>query len=107
MSRRDGESNENVNGRFGMSSKGEGMSCGVVGKCSTLRWFGHLERMGESEMTRIYKSGVDAGNVRRQSTVKWECWSACVRGLEDVRMTGENADSCRGHPLEEVPRDRC
>jgi len=59
VNRMDGESNENVYGRFGMASKGEGMSCGVVEmvKCSTLRWFGHLQRIGESEMTRrIYKS---------------------------------------------------
>ncbi len=33
------ENNESVYRRFGMSSKGEGMSCGVVEmvKCSTLR----------------------------------------------------------------------
>ncbi len=39
MKRMDGESNENVYGRFGMVSMGEGMNCGVV-KYSTLRWFG-------------------------------------------------------------------
>ncbi len=54
MNRMDGESNENVYRRFGMSSRGEGMSCGVVEmvKCSTLRWFGHLERMDDTEFTR-------------------------------------------------------
>ncbi len=30
VSRMDGESNESVYGRFGMSSKGERMRCGVV-----------------------------------------------------------------------------
>ncbi|RUM29363.1 MAG: hypothetical protein DSY42_06675 [Aquifex sp.] len=30
VNRMDGESNENVYRRFGMASKGEGMSCGVV-----------------------------------------------------------------------------
>ncbi len=66
MNRMDSESNENVYRKFGMSSKGEGMSCGVVlVKHSTLRWFGHLERMDESELTkRIYRSKIDAGNVR-------------------------------------------
>ncbi len=67
MNRMDGESNENVYGRFGMVSKGEGMSSGVVevAKCSTMRWFGHLERMDGTELTRrIYKSRTDAGNVR-------------------------------------------
>jgi len=46
----DGESNESVYGRFGMSVKGEGMNCGVVEvvKCNTLRWFSHLEKMVES-----------------------------------------------------------
>ncbi len=38
----DGESNESVYNRSGMSSKGEGMKCGVVEgvKRNTLRWFG-------------------------------------------------------------------
>ncbi len=52
-----GESNENVYRKFGMSSRGEGMSCGVVEmvKSSSLRQFGHLERMDERDLTkRIY-----------------------------------------------------
>jgi len=63
----DGGNKESVYGRFGMSVKGEGMNCGVVEvvKRNTLKWFGHLKRMGESEMTRrIYKGGVDAVGVR-------------------------------------------
>ncbi len=50
----DGESNESVYGRFGMSSKGEGMKWGVVEgvKHNTLRWFGHMERMVENVMTK-------------------------------------------------------
>ncbi len=48
-----------MNGGFGMSSKGGGM-----------RWFEHLERMAETEMTgRIYNSGIDAGGVRGRPTV--------------------------------------
>ncbi len=49
VNRMDGESNENVYRKFGMSSRGEGMSCGGVEmlKRSTLRWFGHLEWMDE------------------------------------------------------------
>ncbi len=44
--RMDGESNESVYNRFGMSSKGEGMKHGVVEgvKCNTLRWSGHMAR---------------------------------------------------------------
>ena len=86
LSRMDGESNESVYGRFGMSVKGEGMNCGVVEvvKRNTLRWFGHLERMGESEMTRrIYKGGVDAVGVRGRPPVKWE-----DRLLEYMRERG-------------------
>ncbi len=47
VNRMDGESNENVYIKFGILSRGEGMSCGVVEmvKHSPLRWFGHLERM--------------------------------------------------------------
>ncbi len=67
VNRMDGESNENVYRKFGMSSRGEGMSCGVVEmvKHTTLRRFGHLLRMDETELTkRIYRSKIDAGNVR-------------------------------------------
>ncbi len=54
VQRMDGESNENAYNRFGMSRKGEGMKCGVVEgvKCNTLKWFGHLERMAENEITK-------------------------------------------------------
>ncbi len=67
VNRMDGESNENVYRKLGMSSRGEGMSHGVVEmvKRSTLRWFGRLERMDKRKLTkRIYKSKTDAGNVR-------------------------------------------
>ncbi len=75
MNRMDGESNENVYRKFDMSSRGEGMSCGVVEmvKCSTLRWSGHLERMDERELTKmIYRSKIDAGDVRGRPPIKWE-----------------------------------
>ncbi len=72
--RMDGESNEIVYNRFGMSSKGEGMKGGVVEgvKHNTLRWFGHMERMAESEMTkRVYMSVVDVVGSRGRPPVKW------------------------------------
>ncbi len=59
--RMDGESNESVYNRFGMSSKGEGMKCEVVEgvKHNTLRWFGHMERMAENLMTkRVYTRSI-------------------------------------------------
>lgn len=48
------DSHENVHRGFGMSGKAEGMSCGVVEMMtrSIQRWFGHVKRMGDSEMTR-------------------------------------------------------
>ncbi len=105
VKRMDGESNEDVYKKFGMSSRGGGMSCGVVKmvKRSTLRWFGHLERIDERELTKkVYRSKIDAGNVRGRPPTKWEDRvmeyvrerereDAGVRGLEDV--TGANGDS--------------
>ncbi len=115
VNRMDGESNENVLRKFGMSSRGEGISCGVVEmvKHSTQRWFGHLERMDERELTkRIYRSKIDAGNVREQPPIKWEDRvMEYVRGLEDVRVRCMDRYNwrpfCRGHPLEGVQRNRC
>lgn len=39
---------------------------------STLRWFGHLEKVGKSDemMRRIFKSGIDAVGIRGQTLVK-------------------------------------
>ncbi len=75
LNRMDGESNESVYGKFGMSFKYEGMNCGVleVVKCSTLRWSGHLERMrGDEIIKNIYMGGVDAVSVRGRHLIKWE-----------------------------------
>jgi len=122
LSRMDGESNESVYRRFGMSVKSEGMNCGVVVvvKCNTLRWFGHLDRMGESEMTRrIYKGGVDAAGVRERSPGKWEDrlleyvrerGDKRLRGIESARVECMDRSKwrllCHGHLLEGVPRKR-
>ncbi len=66
VNRMDGKCNENVYRKFGLSSRGEGMSCGVVEmvkRSTQMVWtFG---RMDERELTkRIYRSKVDDGNVR-------------------------------------------
>lgn len=52
----DGESNKGVYGKFGMYFKGEERNCGVmeVFMYNFHRWFGHLERMGRSEIRRGY-----------------------------------------------------
>ncbi len=54
VSRWDGLSNESVYERCGMSGRGNEVGCGVVEwvKRSTLRWFGHIERMGNKEFLR-------------------------------------------------------
>ncbi len=65
--RMNGESNESVYNRFGMSSKGEGMTCRVVDgvRHNILRWFDHMERMAENEMTkRLYMSMVNEVGAR-------------------------------------------
>ncbi len=48
VSRWDGLSNTSVYERCGMRGRGSGVGCGVVKwvKRSTVRWFGHIERMG-------------------------------------------------------------
>ncbi len=49
VSRMDGMSNESVYECFRMCHVGAGKKCGVVEemKRQTLKWFGHVERMGE------------------------------------------------------------
>ncbi len=67
VSRMDGMSNKSVYEHFGMCHVGEGKKCGVVEKVKrqTLKWFGHMERMEESKMTRrVYVSEMEGGNVR-------------------------------------------
>ncbi len=74
VQRMDGESNESVYNRFGMSSKGEGMKRGVVEgvKRNTVRWFGHVERTAENVMTkRVYVSMVNVVGARGRPPVKW------------------------------------
>ncbi len=54
VSRMDGKCNESVYERFGMCHWGEGKKCEVMEevKRQTLKWFGHMERMEESKITR-------------------------------------------------------
>ncbi len=76
--------------------------------------------MDERELTkRIYRSKVDAGNVRGRPPIKWEDRvMEYVRLREDARMKGleymrvRYMDRCKwrlfccGHPLEGVQRNR-
>ncbi len=62
VSRMDGTSNENVYEHFGLCHRGEGKKCGVVEevKLQTLKWFGCIERIKESKITRrVYVSDIE------------------------------------------------
>ncbi len=50
------------------------MQCGVVerAKRSTLRWFGHTERMESEEFVKVYQSSVEGPNRRGRPLGRWE-----------------------------------
>ncbi len=89
-------------------------------KQQTLKWFGHMERMEESKMTRrVYVSAIEGGNVRRQPPVKWrdrvqeyirERGERFLRNLEQARGECQDRERwklfCCGHPLVRAPRRR-
>ncbi len=113
VSRWDGLSKESVYERYGMRGCGSGVGCGVVEwvKRSTLRWSGHIERMGNEEFVKVYLSSVEGTNRRRRPLGRWEdrvkeyVSERGVRGngLEWARsecMDRERWRSvCRGHSL--------
>ncbi len=82
-------------------------------KCNTQRWFGHIERMAESEMTkRVYMSMVDVVGARGLPPVKWgdrvleyvrQRGERRMRGLEHASRECKDRNKwrhfCRGHPL--------
>ena len=115
LTRWDRERNESVYERFGMMEKGVGVNCGVVEwvKRSTLRWYGHVERMKDGELVkRIYESRLEGTGVRGRPPVTWENRveeyirernQRGMRGLGCARTVCRDRDSwglfCRGHPL--------
>ncbi len=99
--------------RCGIRRCGSGVGCSVMEwvKRSTLRWFGHMERMENKEcVAKVYRSSVDGPNRRGKPLGKWEDKvkeyvserGAKGNGLEWVRrerMDRERWRSvCRGHP---------
>ncbi len=97
-----------------MSGRGSGVGCGVVEwvKRSTLRWFGHIERMGNEEFVkRVYLSSCEGRNRRGRPLGRWEdkvkeyVCEMGVRGngLEWARRECTDRERwrsvCRGHPL--------
>ncbi len=93
----DGQSNVSVYERCGMRARGSGVGCGVVEwvKRSTLRWFGHIERVGNEEFVKVYLSNVEGKNRRGRPLGRWE-----DRVKECVSERG-----VRGIGLEWVRRD--
>ncbi len=85
-----------------------------------LKWFGHMERMEESKMTRrVYVSEIEGGNVRGRPPVKWrdrvqeyvrERSGGSLRNLEQARRECQDRERwklfCHGHPLVGAPRSR-
>ncbi len=98
--------------RCGMRGCGSGVECGVVEwvKRSTLRWFSHIERMGNEEFVKVYLGSVEGTNRRGRPLGRWEdrikeyVSERGVRGngLEWAKrecMDRERWRSvCRGHP---------
>ncbi len=58
-----------------MRGHGNGVGCGVVEwvKRSTLRWFGHIERMKKEDFVKkVYLSSVEGPDRRGRPLERWE-----------------------------------
>ncbi len=57
-----------------MRGHGSGVGCGAVEwvKRSTLKWFGHIERMDNEEFVKVYRSSVGGPNKRGRPLGRWE-----------------------------------
>ncbi len=107
VSRWDGLSNENGYERCGMRGHGSGVGCGVAEwvKRSILRWFGHIERMGNEEFVeKVYLSSVEGSNRRGRPPLRWEDRVKEYVSEREVRGNGLDRERwrsvCRGYPLE-------
>ncbi len=74
MRRWDGLSNESVYERCDTRGHGSGVGCGVMEwvKRSTLRWFGHIEKMRNEEFVKVYRSSVEGTNRRGRPLGRWK-----------------------------------
>ncbi len=57
-----------------MRGHGSGVGCGGVEwvKMSTLRWFGHIERMENDFVKKVYWSSVEGPNRKGRLLGRWE-----------------------------------
>ncbi len=88
-----------------------GVSRWVELKRSTLRWFGHTERMGNEEFVKVCLGSVEGTNRRQRPLGRWEDRAREYVSEREVRGNGlewarrECIDRerwrpiCRGHPL--------
>ncbi len=97
-----------------MSGRGSGVMCGVVEwvKRSTLRWFGHIERMrNEKFVKKVYLSSAEGTNRKGRPLGRWEDRvkeyvsekGVRTNGLEWTKMECMDRERwravCRSHPL--------
>ncbi len=120
VTRWDGESNESVYESCGMVSRANGVNCGVVEwvKRNTLRWSGHIERMGSEEFVKKVYIGVNmVPNSRGRPPGRWRDRVKeymCKRGATSregwikqrgIAWTGRGGDfSAVAIPLGDAPR---
>ncbi len=88
-----------------------GVWCGGMGEKEQLRWFGHIERMGNEEFDKVYLSSVEGTNGRARPLGKWEDRVkeyVCERGVRGNGLKWERRECMdrkrwtsvsRGHPL--------
>ncbi len=58
-------------------------------KRSTLRWFGHIERMGNEEFVKkVYLSSAEDTNWRRRPLGRWKDWVKEYVSERGVRENG-------------------
>ncbi len=69
--------------------------CGGMGERSTLRWFGHIERMENEDFLKVYLSSVEGPNRRGRPLGR----------LEDKMKEYVSERGARGNGLEWLRRD--
>ncbi len=111
----DGETLESVYESCGMGSHANGVNCGVVEwvKRNTLRWFGHIERMGSEEFVKkVHMSERVGPNSRGRPPGRWRdrvkeymCERGAARrgGLDQAKRECLERERwrffCCGHPF--------
>ncbi len=68
------ESNESVYDRCVLNTCTNGVKCRVIEwlKRNSLKWLGHVERMGSGEFVKVYESESEGPNRRGKPLGKWK-----------------------------------